>query len=65
MTIAQRVLYCLADFFCGQCIDDMPTHWEETPERKAQLDVFEKIILLGIIATAISFFSAITVYYIG
>lgn len=56
MPIAQRILYAVADFFCGSPVDSFPTHWEpESEERAAQLDVFEYLLTgIGVIGAVVS-----------
>ena len=58
MPIAQRILYALADFFCGSPVDSFfpPPHWEpESEERAAQLDVFEYLLTgIGVIGAVVS-----------
>lgn len=60
MPIAQRILYAVADFFCGSPVDSFPTHWEpESEERAAQLDAFEGLFtaigVIGAVLTALLF----------
>lgn len=60
MPFAQRVLWALADFFCGSTADEMIEQYKaESEERRAQLDAFEGLFtaigVIGAVVTALLF----------